>query len=364
MSESLERVLTGRTWEDFCDTLKSAGQVILRPETPATEIDRAEGWRYLTRLTRVALEMLLECADPDFPAFYMPCHETAKIGGDNPDNLYLNTTIDGRREYRIYGNRGTVHYISFSARANRYAIDGTMTETGHLDGRDLKVEPDGSFEIILSPTKRGPNWIRITEQTNTVNVRQTFLDRSREKPAQITIECIDRPKEPRPLTAEVIDRRLMAVANFVKGTARTFADWVQLFRSRPNELLPWDQAMFQKAGGDPAIHYLHGFWRLEPDEALVIDTEVPQCKHWNLQVDNYWMESMDYRYLPAHVNAHNAKRNDDGSVTVVIAAENPGCPNFLCTAGHTQGTMLLRWVQADRHPVPKCRVVKLASLRR
>ena len=57
--DSLERVLSGRIWEEFCDRLKAAGDVILRPETPITEIDRAEGWRYLSRLTRVALEMML-----------------------------------------------------------------------------------------------------------------------------------------------------------------------------------------------------------------------------------------------------------------------------------------------------------------
>ena len=41
--EALAKVLSGRTWEEFCDRLKAAGQVILRPEAPATEIDRAEG---------------------------------------------------------------------------------------------------------------------------------------------------------------------------------------------------------------------------------------------------------------------------------------------------------------------------------
>jgi hypothetical protein len=363
MSESLERVLSGRSWEDFCDTLKAAGQVILRPETPATEIDRAEGWRYLTRLTRVACEMMLECADTDFPSFYCPSHATVKIGGDNPDNLYLNATIDGRREYRIRGTRGTVHYLSFGSRANRLAIDGTMTETGNLASNELQVAADGTFEVVLSAERKGQNWVRLTEQTNVVLVRQTFLDRTKETPASLAIECIGGPKRPQPLTADALDRRLMNVARFVNGTARTFADWAQLFSERPNELPVRDQAMFQKVGGDPSIHYVHGAWRLAPDEALVIDTQVPECTFWNLQLDNYWMESMDYRYLPAHVNSHSATYRADGSVRVVVAHEDPGLPNFLYTAGHGSGTMLLRWVDATRFPQPECRVVKFSSLK-
>lgn len=356
--ESLDRVLTGKVWEDFCDKLKAAGQVILRPEAPATEIDRAEGWRYLTRVTRIGLDMMLECADPDFPSFYSASHTTAKIGGDNPDNLYLNATVEGRRDYRIRGTRGTVHYLSFATRANRYAIDGTMTETGLLDSKDLVFDADGTFEIILSKTPQARNWLQMTEHTNFVNVRQTFLDRSREKPAALTIECIGGPKWPQPLTAEVLDRRLTGVGNFVGGTAKLFADWAQLFQSRPNELLPWDQQMFQKAGGDPTIFYLHGYWRLAPGEALIIESDVPECVHWNLQLDNHWMESMDYRYLPAHVNKHTAKYNANGSVTVLVGGvENVTYPNFLYTAGHTQGSMLLRWVGAKSHPLPRCRVV-------
>ena len=107
--------------------------MILRPENPATEIDRAEGWRYLSRLTRVALEMMLEHADADFPTFYSASHATAKIGADNPDNLYFNATIAGDRPYRLRGTRGTVPFLSFGTKANRYATDGTMVSTGELD---------------------------------------------------------------------------------------------------------------------------------------------------------------------------------------------------------------------------------------
>jgi hypothetical protein len=57
--DAVGRVISGESWAQFCDALKAAGAEVLRPETPATELDRAEGWRYLTRLTRVALEMML-----------------------------------------------------------------------------------------------------------------------------------------------------------------------------------------------------------------------------------------------------------------------------------------------------------------
>ena len=88
-------VVSGRTWAEFCDTLKHAGQQILRPEAPASALDRAEGFRYLSRLLRIGLEMHLEFADPDFPGFFAPSHETAKIGADNPDNLYLMARLNG-----------------------------------------------------------------------------------------------------------------------------------------------------------------------------------------------------------------------------------------------------------------------------
>jgi hypothetical protein len=361
-SDSISRVLNGRTWEDFCDRLKAAGQIILRPETPATELDRAEGWRYLTRLLRVGLEMMLESSDPDFPSFYMASHPTAKIGADNPDNTYLNATITGDREYRMFGSRGTVPYLSFGSKANRYAIDGTMASTGELESHALKCAPDGSFEVIASAKPQSGNWLPLAPDSSMILVRQTFLDRSREKPASVGIERIGGPERPSPLSAQRLEGGLAAAAAFVHGTARTFADWTQMFRGKPNTLETLDQSLFCKAGGDPRIFYLHGYWAFAEDEALVIDTPVPECEIWNIQVDNYWMESLDYRYLPITVNKHTANYNPDGSVTFVLAAEDRGVGNYLCTGGHETGTLLLRWTGAKTHPVPKCRVVKLAEI--
>ena len=101
-----DRLMTGKSWEDFCDALKGAGQTILADDSPSNSLDRAEGFRYLSRLTRAALETFVEYADPLAPELHRPVHETAKIGADNPDNHYQHASISGRYDYRIRGQRG------------------------------------------------------------------------------------------------------------------------------------------------------------------------------------------------------------------------------------------------------------------
>ncbi len=111
--------------------------------------------------------------------------------------------------------------------------------------------------------------------------------------------------------------------------------------------------MFFKAGGDPMIYYLHGWWEIEPDESLIIQSPIPECEGWNFQINNVWMESLDYRYHSIHTNNALAKTNEDGSVTVTISAQKPERGNWIDTAGHTRGTMLWRWTGAKDHPIPQ-----------
>jgi hypothetical protein len=366
MDESARRIMDGTTWEEFCDTLKAAGSVVLDDGSPENAFDRAEGFRYLSRLLRSALESFVENADPLAPELRRTAHETIKMGADNPDNYYQNAPISGKCEYRIRGSRGTVHYLGFGTQAGNYGSTGTLETTGYLDHADIELEADGSLEITVScePPPGGRNWLRMKPDSRTLIVRQTFLDKASETPAQLRIERVDGPHAPRPVTPASIDRGLTNSARFVMGCARIFHQWADGFRKHVNQLPRFDDAVALRAGGDPNIVYYHSYWELGPDEALVIEVTPPECEHWNFQLNNHWMESLEYRYFPVWVNKHSARLREDGSVRVVVAHEKPtqGADNWIDTCGHERGTMCWRWIRAQDHPEPRTRVVKLAEL--
>jgi hypothetical protein len=358
----IDRVMTGKSWEEFCDTLKSAGQIILADEQPDGVLDRTEGFRYLSRLTRAALETYIEYADPLAPVLNRPVHETAKIGADNPDNYYQHATLSGQYEYRITGSRGTIHYLDFATQSGGVASSGDSEQGGHLDAAALEIAEDGAFEILLSCEEKPGNWLRMTPDTTALIVRQTFLDRDREIPADLRIERIGGDGRPTPITAEALDTGLKQSAGLVVSCTALFSNWAAGFKKHTNELPKFDDSVSMGAGGDPNICYYHSYWQLAPEEALVIEADPPECESWNFQLDNHWMESLDYRYHRIHVNKHTARYRADGSVRIVVAHRDPGTDNWVETAGHSQGTMCFRWIRADRHPQPRTRVVKVSDL--
>jgi hypothetical protein len=351
-----ERIMDGTSWRELLDRLRDASLVIERgPDNP---LDRAEGYRYLSRVLRAALQTFVEHADPLAPVLQRVVHETAKMGSDNPDNHYQNAAISGAHAYRITGTRGRVHYLSFGTQIGHYGKGAGMPPSGFLEGSELKVD-DGRFEIIVSVDRPddAKNWLPMKPDTGTLIVRQTRLTPT-ETLAELHIERIG-GRGPSPVSAEAIDDGLKQAGNLVAGAAVIFSSWADGFRAHKNTLPRFDQNLSNSFGGDPNIAYYHSYWELAPDEALVIEATPPECDHWNFQLNNHWMESLDYRYFRIHVNSKTAVYEPDGSVRVVVAHQDPGMPNWIQTVGHERGTMCWRWVRAKEHPQPSARVIKL-----
>ena len=358
------RVVNGEVWDEFCDSLKAAGGSILGFGSPDDPQTRAEGFRYLSRLVRAGLENFVEGGGPDAPVLRRLVHETVKMGNDNPDFYYQNAAIDGNGKYRIIGKLGTTPFIIFSTQEGDYTSSrgAAMPLAGQLTTDEMVIGPDGEVEIILSNEKEGENWLRTTPDTKMVMIRELFGDRERENHSDLRIEPFEGAAAPAPLSAGRLESGLAQAGQLVSGASLMFARWSRDFTKTVNQLPRFDQARSDAAGGDPQMAYYHSYWRLEDGQALIVESEIPDCATWNCVLANHWLESLDYRYGRIHTNKLTAFYRPNGSVRIIICSEDPGLPNWLDPQGHKFGSICFRWNRADFHPQPGIRSVPLETL--
>ena len=350
-------------WERFCDDLKAASSYIFDDAAPATALDRARGFQFLSQNISLGMDIGLEYADPLYPDFFRMMTPTRKYGGDNPDCLYLRTHIDGSQTYRITGNRGGVHYLVFSAyRPPDATPPGESAEVGRILGKELLTEWDGAFEIVVSPDEHPGNWLRTAPGTSHIIIRQFFGDWAAEAPVNVLIERVGADGPPPPMTPERVAAGLDAGAGWVGDTANYWREWQKRYREQPNAFRA--SATQGRMGAAPGGVIYHMYWMVQPDEALLIEFTPPSCEYWELELNDYWMVSPDYRYHMAGVNCRQSPTERDGSARVVVSHEDPGVPNWLSTGGHNEGHIGLRWMQCetDEPPFPDTRLVKLADL--
>jgi hypothetical protein len=371
MTISERQQQAARTWKLFCERLADAGEQLLRQDFPVQDLDVTEGLRYLTHLLFASIQRNLVAADPSRPQLYLLCDERIKSGGDNPDNRYHVASVSAAYEYLLSADLRGCAYYSIIALDRKEMTTGLSAEereqraaATRLDSDTLILEADGTLRVGIGRVPgSAPNHLRIDERTNLIIVRCTIEDRNA-PPVSIRLERRDQGGDGTPLSLETLSASLAAIAEHVIDTAAFFGDWTSGFQEHVNELPLGDQAYIRSTGGDPNILYYLSAWRLGPDEALVIRIpELPPCRAWNFQLCNVWMESLDYTRARVHLNGSTVHHDADGSVTLVIAASDPGHPNWLNTTGHTAGTMCMRLTGAAHPATAHTSLVRLEALR-
>ncbi len=363
MDEITQKVVDGTAWREFCDLLADAGTTILAEGNPDDPLDRAEGFRMLTRLLRGALESKLEYGQGSHPALICTCHETIKIVGENPDNHYLGSSLDGKYDYRIWGTRGDARWISFNLFSGAGFGGGGPGTGATMHEEQMHIEPDGTFELIISPREHPGNWLRSEADTRSLAIRQTFLDKAHQTHAELHIERIDdQVTATEPLTAEQLYLSLIYAGLYVKGVADIGSQWARRQAQWPNVFTDEAELAETDKFKDPQIKWHQAYFELDDDQALVVEVTPPACDYWMIALHNHWMETLDYVNHQATLNCHTSVVDDDGRVRWVIAHRDPGVPNWLDTAGHRRGTVGVRWVGPDVIDVlPSTRVVPLDS---
>lgn len=329
-----------------------------------TELELLDGLRVLARITALCAELSVD-VDHERPFFFSMNTPLRFVGGPNPDGEYHLAMIDGARRYRIRGLRGSSAYLGFQVLAGRGLTP--RRQAAYVSDRDIAVLPTGDFELLLARREPPPHelqsatWVEIPEDASGIVVRQYIADRTAEETASYTIEPLDRPPAATLPTDTQIAEQLSAMAWTIAKLATLHRSVRPELLTMPNRLLTSEAAGLGSENTTPDNLYMIGSFRLDEDEALVIDTLPPASRYWSLTVENVWHECFDARSRRISVTSAGATRRPDGSVRFVIAARDPGVPSttWLDTGSRHRGFVTFRWLDNPEPPAVTTRVLPI-----
>lgn len=348
-------------WHAYCDRIRDVGCEILASAEALDGVNQAEGLRYLTRMLRGSFEKFVEFADPLDPVMFKMCDERSGYGGDNPDNIYTASPIQAGEIYEITGNRGSVWQFNFNM--FKFGTDSQYELLGHLKDKDIECDAEGNFTVVLGGEPREKNWLPIPPGANQIMLRQTFCDRSKEQEINPVIRLLTRNAEPSPMDLEAMVSKLNGAERFFADTGLLMHSWSKDFAKLTNSLPLTDPDWIAAGGGDPSAFFYISSWQIQPGQALLVHMpDFPEGRLWNLALFNFWFESLDYVNFRIHTNSEICHKNPDGSITLVIANDDPGVDNWLNATGHLQGNMILRaWTGGVRPGDPQTELVTIAD---
>jgi hypothetical protein len=304
-------------------------------------------------------------ADPEHPD-WTPFENPVFLQQPNPDTLYVTAPLRGDLTYRVSGNRGTCFSLVFSTTGGVLGLVDSFTQikdVNTFDAKHLKIDADGEFELILSakrPDGYTGNWAPITPATDNLMVRYVMQDWMKERDPQLSIECLDPVPPKKRLTPEEITERIRTMARIPAGMDRAFFWYQNTVREQqgPNVF------KLQQLRGVEFQYYWPAAFEFSPGEALIIETDLPKVRpYWNLQLNDPYFNCIEYVYRLSSTNGALAHVASDGRFYGVVSLEDPGTPNWLDTAGYTEGTLWGRWYDCDSTPTPTIRRVPLAKVR-
>jgi hypothetical protein len=284
----------------------------------------------------------------------------------NPDDIYVFSPIRGDLTYRVSGNRGTCKILSFTTQA---VMSGTVDQMpankahNDYDDIDLGLALGEDFEVIFSteqPVGYTGKWAKIDPQAGAMYLRYRMYDWANETDPVLSIECLDPVPPKARLTPEQILDRISEMAKFPKR--------------KTNLYFPMKNGVMARVGWNvfepirmPGALVKQVYWpanfRFDPDEALIIETEIPKrAPYWNIQLNDPYFNALEYVYRLSSTNGAMARLSSDGRFRAVISLDDPGVPNWLDPAGYTEGGIYGRWYDCDREPVPTIERVKLTEL--
>lgn len=354
-------------WTRYLEGLEEIRQMIYSSKFAATQSGQAEAHYLVYQAQACAFQMAI-APRPDYPAFFPyfdPLFYT--WAGMVPDFCYRNVVrLDGSRKYRIWGKRGTTKMLLMQVQNGFWNDPQDQVKLlGNFDLDKLQTSPDGSFEIVASAQPQDGNWFELDpdSRNNCILVREAYYDWENEQAAELHIEVIDnKPSPPWVFDEKEFIERIDGAVRYMKYPIEFFTMSItQNIIDRVGYHSFYTPSF--EGGASPAATYNMLAYDLGPDDALIIESEIPNPKYWGVLVTDNWTQTTDYVFHQSSTNGHQAVIDSDGKFRAVLSKQDPGVPNWLDPVDSLQGQIQVRWYYAERSALPTARKVPVNKVR-
>lgn len=365
MASELDSVPAIEGWDVMVDGLRDLPRQMLA-RLPAEQQSDPQVRQEVARLALEALgSVTIDTlgGDADFPAFLPTIGQVLNVGQPNADTIYRAARIAPDGVYRLTGTRGSLNQAVIGQVVPRNAETGSGR--AHLDINALPVDGADRFSVIISaarPDGYTGEWWELRPAANRLLLRMVAYDWASEVSPTLALERLDRPMTRGRVPASVLEQRLRAMPVAMGFLGPMFVDHVEQVRAE-GYVHRFKVPDFTNGGGLEGQFYYETVYDLAADQALIIETEVPEtCPYRSLILTNGIYETTDWYNNHASLNGHQSPVDSDGKWRVVVSARDPGVANWLDTSGYPVGMIQGRWTHCSSNPVPSITVVPLADL--
>ncbi len=339
---------------------------------------------------QAALEVqLLDSANPKVIQQVAPPHDWylqdfpgSRIWYDNPDTVYRFIGANSASSYVISGRfDGPLPAdTDFSVLTGLSGITASS-----LSGRDLELNPDGSFTITASSAPAAPgqtNHLQLAPGTTLITTRNTLADWNSEEPMSLSVLRVSGP--PPSLFSQIGGFAIPGLGEFVAGNP-LLTSLVSLIPPLPSGRLvkeletavimlllgiSGENRYMGVATTDPKTGTLRdpnvltdpdrnaeflatqlqsaGYFQLEDSEALVVTIDPGNAGYFTVPITDVWTITGNYWDEQTSLNNGQSIANPDGTYTFVLSPTDPGVSNWVSTGGLNQGTVSIRFQDLDQ----------------
>jgi hypothetical protein len=168
-----------------------------------------------------------------------------------------------------------------------------------------------------------------------------MLDWARDEPNELTIERLGGPPMTPPRSeveqAELTASFMLRYAEFTQKLGRG------MMASPANQFSLAYSA--DKGGALRKQVYIGGNFRLDEDEAMVIDVSDGGAAYFVVPAGNIWGTTLDIVDRTSSLNKAQSVANSDGTYTYVLSRQDPGVHNWIDPCGLRDGILTLRMAE-------------------